>query len=114
MKTILIIVLATIYLSSCTNDVRDPNEIVISKSEYNKLKGIDTLYPKAFHFISPTYYQDTDFHIILGEDKHEYLDSDGGNTYILIHYPECKLCVARYTNLMNRLETIEKNQTTAN
>jgi len=32
------------------------------------------------------------WHVIEGSDSHEYMENDGGNPYVLIHYPGCVKC----------------------
>ena len=113
MKRILILLVTIIFASSCSNAPAS-DEVTMSKSEYKKLKGLDSTYPKQFNFLNEAYDMTDrgllEFSIILGEDNHEYLANSGYNAYVLTHYPECKLCIQRYINLMKRLETIEKNQ----
>lgn len=106
------ILICIMVLVGCTNETND--RIIISKKEYNKLKGIDSTYPKTFKLVEypeQVYVVERGL-IILGEDGHEYV-LDRESIDFVIHYPECKLCLERYNNLMKRLETIEKNQANA-
>lgn len=92
MKNIFFILL-TLILFSCV----DNNEVVISKQEYNRLKGIKkSEYPKQFHF-EDELAEGWEWKIILGEDNHEYIRNEGGNGFILIHYPDCNKCLKRDT-----------------
>lgn len=36
-----------------------------------------------------------DWDIFKGNDGHDYLESDGGSSYVLIHYPDCEKCLLR-------------------
>jgi hypothetical protein len=89
MKKILSIILLFI-LFSCDNN----ESIVISKDEYNKLKGQE--YPKRFYFKDKKLNQ-WEWQIVLGQDNHEYLTNDEYNSFAIIHYPDCKKCLSDTT-----------------
>ena len=90
-----IIILLSIFLYSCSSN---PNTIEITQEEYKQLKG-DTVkpeYPKPFKFKEPDFAANwKEWAIIQGEDNHEYLVNNGGQSFAFIHYPDCKLCKER-------------------
>ncbi len=72
--------------TSCGTDT-----VTLSKDEYNQLKGgKKSEYPKPYKIYD---YTDHEWEILLGEDGHEYLKNDGYNSFVLIHFPSCKICV---------------------
>jgi len=87
MKNILIIL--TLFLFSCNESV------IISKEEYNKLKG-DTVkpeYPKFFKLYTDGLSFSNREGIVLGSDDHEYLVIHyGSNGENIMHYVDCKKC----------------------
>jgi hypothetical protein len=92
MKYIFLSLIAISLLSCNDND----NRIVISKEEYDRLKGVpQSEYPKTFHFMKGSRAETLSYtwQIILGQDDHEYIENDAGyDSYLIIHSPECKLC----------------------
>lgn len=91
MKKLIKLLLIGLIVSSCS----DSNSVTIPKEEYNKLKSdiIKPEYPKSFKFKEPSFKANwVNYAIILGEDNHEYLVNSGGNSFVLIHYPDCKKC----------------------
>lgn len=88
MKKILVFLL-TLILFSCSE-----NEITISKEEYDSLKGVkpEVIHSRPFKFKKSELSENHKWFISEGEDEHEYLHNEGYNTFVLIHYPECKKC----------------------
>ena len=86
----LLFLLLILSIVSCSDDV------ILSKEEYNKLTSNVVLpeYPKKFNFKDKKL-GIYDWNIYLGEDLHEYLSNDGGNSLIVIHYPDCKKCLSK-------------------
>lgn len=83
MKNRLSIVVGLLFtLISCDDSV------TISKSEYNKLKGVKRTV--TFPERSAAAYDD--WEIIQASDGHDYMENEGGNDYILMHYVECSKC----------------------
>ena len=80
MKNILIIL--TLFLFSCNESV------IISKEEYNKLKGdiVKSEYPKVFIVNEKEYLKN------LGNDGHEYYKIHTHYYDNYIPYPDCKKC----------------------
>jgi hypothetical protein len=37
------------------------------------------------------------WHVVQGSDGHEYMENNGNNAYVLIHYPDCVKCLKRDT-----------------
>ena len=84
MKYILIL---SLFLFSCNDNV------IISKEEYNKLKGetVKPEYPKKL-IIGNSGYSKTNFLIELGSDGHEYANNEEYHGYVCFHYVDCKKC----------------------
>lgn len=83
----LLVFICLVVLSSCTTDT-----VTLPKDEYYQLKGIkQSEYPKPYK-IYGDFHIDAEWQIVLGQDGHEYLENDGGNGYVLIHFPSCKKC----------------------
>lgn len=83
-----------LILIGCGNN----DQILISKEEYNKLKGytIKLEYPKPFELIGG--YGDNS-QIVLGSDGHEYIEIDRySHSYNVLHSPECIKCKRIDTN----------------
>lgn len=85
--------LAIVLIFTSCND-----NVTISKTEYEKLKG-DTLrseYPKPFKLQDEGLGYDNHSGIVLGSDKHEYLVIwYNSNACNVEHYIDCKLCKER-------------------
>ncbi len=87
MKNILSIVVGLIFtLISCDDSV------TISKSEYNKLKGVKTQTKRIIKFPVGSGAGFDDWEIIQASDGHDYLDNGGGNDEVVMHYIECNKC----------------------
>lgn len=78
-----ILILSTIiFLFGCNDE-----HVVISKQEYNQLKGIKSpTYPKTVRI------DDNDWSITLGSDGHEYCHNFRNNGYVCFHYIDCIKC----------------------
>lgn len=78
-----LIILLIVLLLSCKN--KSHKLIIDDKTEY----------PKYFHFKNNGNKDLNlrEWNIILGEDNHEYLTNNGGSSFVLIHYPDCKKCL---------------------
>ena len=68
------------------------SRVTISKSEYDRLKGIKTQTKWTITFPEGTGASDDDWEIIQASDGHDYLDNAGGNDQVLMHYIECNKC----------------------
>lgn len=99
MKKFILSILVALLVSSCNESV------IISKEEYNKLKG-DTVkpeYPKLFSV------NDKDYSISLGSDGHEYygiylgIGGYSGETKFF-HYADCKKCNLRDSVIFSYLQ----------
>lgn len=91
-------ILTLIMFVSCDN-----NTITISKDEYNQLKGVKLQsYPKPFRFLNST--RGT-WHIILGENGHEYLANEELHEYVCMYYIDCILCAER-----NKIDTVKQTK----
>jgi hypothetical protein len=88
-----------LLVTSCN----DPEMVVMSKKDFEKLTG-DTSkykYPKPFtlHTSEMKYFGNSDG-IVLGSDNHEYLIIDfGRNSSSVEHYIDCELCQKRNSEL---------------
>jgi len=88
MKYILLILI--LFTIGCGDDV------VISKSEYQRLTGaVPNTYPKIIQIQNfKGVYED--YYVVMSTDNHEYLTNKSGssstNWKLLLHYPDCKLC----------------------
>lgn len=86
-----------LFLFTAISCVDNKNTVEIPRTEYNKLKRIKSPeYPKSFHFKTNTINNVNGWKwvIVLGQDNHEYLTNDAnGNSFILLHYPDCKKCL---------------------
>lgn len=81
MKKLLILLLP--FIIGCG----DSEKVILTKDEYNKLKGIKTPeYPKEIRADGLTW------EILIGEDGHTYCNNNLGDAYCLFHYPECQKC----------------------
>ncbi len=91
-KFILILSLVAIFASCKRSDT-----VVISKEEYNNLKG-DTIkpkYPKPFELF-PDGLSNYDEGVVLGSDHHEYLiTAFKTSSRSVEHYVDCELCLTR-------------------
>lgn len=87
MKKILVFLLPLLFFAC-----QDDKVIVLSKEEYDKLKGQEVIYSRPFKFKHSKVPEYTNWFISEGEDGHEYLHNEGHNSFILFHYPECKKC----------------------
>ena len=68
------------------------DSVTLSKSEYNKLKGVKVRIPRTVTFSessSANYYK---WEIIQCSDGHDYMENNGTKSYILMHYTECNKC----------------------
>ena len=87
MKNVLSITVGVLFtLISCDNSV------TISKSEYDKLKGVKAKVTRTITFPESVH---SDYHIwkiIKGSDGHDYLENNRGDSYVLMHYIECNKC----------------------
>lgn len=82
MKKIILFICLLVF-TSCATDT-----VTLSKDEYNRLKGIKKPeYPKPYKIYGS---EPNEWEILLGEDGHEYLANDGYNSFVLIHFPNCK------------------------
>ena len=87
MKNVLSIVVGLLFtLISCDNSV------TISKSEYDRLKGIKTKTKRTITFPEGTGASYDNWEIIQASDGHDYLENKSGRGYILMHYIECNKC----------------------
>jgi hypothetical protein len=90
----LTLILGLFLLFSCGNDTE---RVLLTRKEYNRLKGIKpSEYPKEVTIDEMTW------DITLGSDGHEYCDNGGGNYYICFHYVDCKLCATRAVKARNK------------
>ena len=87
MKNVLSIVVGLVFtLISCDDSV------TISKSEYDKLKGIKIQTKRIVTFPESSNAGYYIWEIIQASDGHDYMENDGGNSYQLMHYIECNKC----------------------
>lgn len=87
MKNRISIVVGLLFtLISCDNSV------TISKSEYDRLKGIKTKTKRTITFPEGTGASYDNWEIIQASDGHDYLDNAGGNDEVVMHYIECNKC----------------------
>jgi len=85
-KLTAILLLFTLF--SCGDDT-----VTISKSEYNQLKGIKPKTKRIVTFPSESRANNFgDWEIIKASDGHNYLENNGGSSYIIMHYVECNKC----------------------
>jgi hypothetical protein len=92
MKNILLIS-SLFLLFSCGNDTE---RVLLTRKEYNRLKGVKPEYPKEVTIDEMTW------EITLGSDGHEYCYNSGGNAYVCFHYVDCKLCATRAVKARNK------------
>lgn len=78
----IIIILLSVILYSCSDNV------TLTKEEYYKLTG-DTISPK---YPKTIIIDNSDWSVTLGSDGHEYVDNNGMNAYVCIHWIECAKC----------------------
>lgn len=87
MKNVLSIVVGLLFtLISCDDSV------TISKSEYDKLKGVKVGVERTVTFPESSTAKNMEWKIIQASDGHDYLENKSGNAYILMHYIECNKC----------------------
>ena len=87
MKNVLSITVGLLFtLISCDDSV------TISKSEYDKLKGIKIQTKTIVTFPESSNASYYIWEIIQGSDGHDYMENNGGNSYVLMHYVECSKC----------------------
>ena len=68
----------------------DSEKVILSKDEYNKLKGIETPeYPKTINIDNHNRFH---WVIFVSEDGHTYCSNNQGDDFCLFHYPECQKC----------------------
>ena len=80
----LITILSVLFLFSCNENV------IISKEEYNKLKG-NIEFTKSIQMNENG--NTREYRISVGSDGHEYMSNCiYCNWKVLIHYPDCKKC----------------------
>jgi hypothetical protein len=85
-KFLTVLLLFTLF--SCGDDT-----VTISKSEYNQLRGIKPKIKRTITFTEGSRADDFgDWKIIKSSDGHDYLENDGANSYIIMHYIECNKC----------------------
>ena len=76
----LLIILPLILLFSCDDKITISSE----KNEI-ELKVIKTIsFPKGFN----TYR----WRVVTASDGHDYMENNGGNDYVIMHYVECTKC----------------------
>ena len=68
------------------------NSVTISKSEYDKLKGIKIQTKRIVTFPESSVAKNMDWEVIQGSDGHDYIENDNGSGYIMMHYVECNKC----------------------
>ena len=82
-----VIVIGSIFLLFLCFADWDPIVSTLKKEEVKKvIKKIEVTFPKES---TASYYKWT---ILRGSDGHDYLESDGGHSYNMMHYIECKKC----------------------
>ena len=87
MKNRISIVVGLLFtLISCDDSV------TISKSEYDRLKGVKTQTKRTITFPEGTGASYDNWEIIQASDGHDYLDNAGGNDEVVMHYIECNKC----------------------
>lgn len=67
------------------------DSVTISKSEYDKLKGVKVR-PAKVTFQESSDADQYRWEIIKGSDGHDYLENNAIKSYILMHYIECNKC----------------------
>lgn len=93
MKYVLIILTTLFLLTSCNNN---PNTVIITKQEYEDLKGGNPKYPKSFKLFDEKMSSSNRDGIVLGSDGHEYLlIAWCSNSSNCEHYIDCELCTSR-------------------
>jgi hypothetical protein len=85
MKNLILFICLLVFVSC------EIETVTIPKDEYNRLKGIKgSSYPKPYEMYGDSH--DFSWKILLGEDGHEYLENQGYDSYVLIHFPSCNKC----------------------
>ena len=96
---LILFALAIVLIFTSCND-----NVTISKTEYEKLKGdtLHTEYPKPFKLYTEGLSWENSEGIVLGSDNHEYLViMYGSHACNIEHYIDCKLCKGRTSLLTN-------------
>ncbi len=87
MKNVLSITVGLLFtLISCDDSV------TISKSEYDKLKGIKIQTKTTVTFPESSKASYYIWEIIQGSDGHDYMENNGIKSYQLMHYVGCNKC----------------------
>ncbi len=87
MKNLLSIVVGLLFTLISCND-----SVTISKSEYNKLKDVETQTKRTITFPETSRAGFDEWQIIQSSDGHDYLENNGYNDQVVMHYIECNKC----------------------
>jgi hypothetical protein len=87
MKSIVLLgLMLLLTFTSCSDSVTIP------KSEYDKLRGVKIPLKRTVTFTEKSTADYHEWTIIKCSDGHDYLENDGGNGFIIMHYIECQKC----------------------
>ena len=68
------------------------DSVTISKSEYDKLKGVKAKVTRAVTFPESSNADAYIWEIIQCSDGHDYMENHAMKSYVLMHYIECNKC----------------------
>jgi hypothetical protein len=94
-----------IILTSCNSD----ENVIITKNEYQKLKGEQPTYPKIIRFpdLKDDSWNRNNFNVYIANDGHEYISQNCDGYRQFNHYGGCKLCSNKLDTIISYLKKLK-------